>query len=551
MADHKVALRTPRARLGALLALAAVLPAVEAAILAVVGFQAARGLSPQITAVWPYGTYHELRWLFVYHQTIPGFILAFVALSVLRGVLSAAFATLAWPTGTPCPSWQWLLRRNIWVAVLTAVILSPWVALSMAFATTALSWYLLASVLPLLLLAPFLLRAGVVADWWRGLPRIGLVGWAWLNFAVLTFAGALLASVPFRWGVPLAAGVGVVNGLLWRQSVAIAVAPGRVHWRLVPMAPLTVVLTLAALPAVQPVAGYFQDERTGWRPPIIAEPLPDNVPFAVIAIAGHDSEYDGEPAADPRVERYSYRGLDGQDRPIPYTALDTHISLGESAALLAAHVDSLHRRTKRPVALLGHSEGAMVARTYLEKWPQTEVEAALLFSPLVMPGRTYYPPRDIRQGWGVVAGWELRALMAWWNLTDVSDETPDQPFIRSLLADAPFYRNRTLCPVAGVRMVAFLPTVSAIEAPPGEYSRIPVFELPALHGGLLNQAAVADRVLNFLAGEPVERAQEEYALLQRLGAAWQPPPLALRLNPVWSANREADPAFTGKICEAR
>ncbi|QGN49993.1 hypothetical protein ACN26Y_29685 [Micromonospora sp. WMMD558] len=551
MAVREGALRTPRGRLAVLLAMAAILPMVEAAVFAVLGFQAVRGLSPQVTAVWPYGTYHELRWLFVYHRTIPGFILAFVAISALRGVLSAGLAALAWPAGTPRPSRHWLIRRNIWVATLAAVILSPWVALSMAFATTALSWYLVASVLPMLLLAPFLLRAGVVPDWWRGLPRIGLVGWAWLNFTVLTFTGALLASAPLWWGVPLAAVAGAVNGLLWRQSVAVAVASGPARWRLVPVAPLMVVFTLLALPAVQPVAGYFHGGQAGWRPPIIAEPLPDTVPYAVIAIAGHDSDFDGEPAADPRVERFSYRGLDEQGRPVPYTAVDTHISLGESAARLAEHVESLHRRTNRPVALLGHSEGAMVARTYLERWPTTEVEAVLLFSPLVMPGRTYYPPPQIRRGWGVAAGWELRALLAWWSLTDVSEEEPDQPFIRSLLADAPFYRNRTLCPVAGVRMVAFLPTVSAIEAPPGEYARIPVYELPALHGGLLNRASVADRVLNFLSGEPVQRAQVEYALLQRLGAAWQPPPLALRLNPVWAAGREADPAFTGRICEAR
>ncbi|WP_211842065.1 alpha/beta hydrolase [Salinispora arenicola] len=544
-------LRRPRGRLKVLLALAAVLPAVEATIFAVLGFQAVRGLAPQVTAVWPYGTYHELRWLFVYHRTIPGFLLAFVGISALRGVLTAAFASLAWPTTVPRPSWRWLLRRNIWIAILTALILSPWAALSMAFATTGLSWYLIASLLPLLVLAPFLLRAGVVAGWWRGLPRIRLVGWAWLNFAVLTGAGALLALVPLWWGVPLAALCGVVNGLLWRQSVAVAVTPGRTRWRLVPVTPLLIVLLVLMFPAIQPLAGNLQGGRAGWRPPIVTEPLPDSVPYAVIALAGHDSEYDGEPAADPRVERFSYRGLDEQDRPLPYTAVDTHRSLGNSAATLAEQVEALHQRTNRPVALLGHSEGAMVARTYLENWPSTEVEAVLLFSPLVMPGRAYYPPAEITRGWGVMAGWQLRVLQTFWNITDESDEEPDQEFIRSLLADAPFYRNRTLCPVPGVRMVAFLPTVTALEAPPGEYHRIPVYELPALHGGLIDRADVADLVLDFLSGESVQRSQVQYEVLQRFGAPWQPPPLALVINPVWKAGREADPAFTGRICEAR
>lgn len=545
-------LRTPRGRFKALVALAAVLPAIAAAIIAALGFQAVRGLPPQVSAVWPYGTFQELRWLFVYHRTIPGFFITLVGMSALRGVLTTVMAKLAWPDEVPCPSWRWLLRRNIWVALLTAVILSPWVALSMAFATTGLSWYLIASLLPLLLLAPFLLRAGVAADWWRGLPRLEVVGWAWLNFIFLTVAGAVMSSVPLWWGVPLAAVCGAFNALLWRKGVAAAVAPGRrVRLRLVPVVPLLVALILLSFPAMPLVAEEVQGGRGGWRPPIMTEPLPDSVPYAVIALGGHDSEYDGEPAVDPRVERYSYLGLDEQDRPLPYTAVATHRSLGESAALLAEHVKVLHERTNRPIALLGHSEGAMVARTYLERWPVTEVEAVLLFSPLVMPGRVYYPPAQIRRGWGVVAGWELRLLQSLWNITDTSDEVPDQDFIRSLLSDAPFYRNRTLCPVAGVRMVAFLPTVTAIEAPPGQYHRIPVYELPAFHGELVGRFDVADLVLDFLSGESVQRSEMQYEVLQRFGAAWQPPPLALRINPVWSAGREADPAFSGRICEAR
>ena len=391
-------LRTPRGRFKALVALAAVLPVVEATIIAVLGFQAVRGLPPQVSAVWPYSTFQDLRWLFVYHRTIPGFFLTFVAISALRGVLTTVLANLAWPAAVPHPSWRWLLRRNIWVATLTAVILSPWVALSMAFATTGLSWYLIAYLLPLLLLAPFLLRAGLSADWWRGLPRLEVVGWAWLSFVILTVAGALLSAVPIWWGIPLAAVFGAVNALLWRKSVAAVLAPGRVRFRAVPVVPLVIALLLFSFPAMPLVAERLQGGRGGWRPPIMTEPLPDSVPYAVIALGGHDSEYDGEPAVDPRVERYSYLGLDEQKRPLPYTAVATHRSLGDSAAVLAEHVEALHERTNRPIALLGHSEGAMVARTYLERWPVTEVEAVLLFSPLVMPGRVYYPPAEIRRG---------------------------------------------------------------------------------------------------------------------------------------------------------
>ncbi|WP_245719147.1 hypothetical protein [Micromonospora rhizosphaerae] len=523
----------------------------EAAVLVGIGFHAARGLAPQVTAVWPYDSYHDLRWLLVYHNSWSAFVLGLLALIAFRGLLSAGLTASAWPGQVDRPSFGWLVRRNLEVAALAAVIISPWAALSVAFSTVALSWYLLSSLVPMLLLAPFLQRAGVVARWWRGLPTIELLGWSLLNFTVLTVAAALIASVPGWWPVAVAALSGVANALLWRQTVAAAVLPKRIRWARVPVAPIAIVLIMAAAVGSQSLTGLLVGRPGEWRPPIISQRLPDRVPHAVIAIAGHDSQWDGRPAADPRVERFSYRGLDGQGRPLPYGPRDTHQSLEESAVLLEAHVDSLHRRTGRPVALLGQSEGAMVARMYLEKVSRpSPVEAEMLFSPLIQPGRAYYPPPG-HSGWGVATGWGLRAIFAVANVPQKVKSSPDQPFIRSVLVNAPFFRNRTLCPVPGVRMIAFLPTVSAAEAPPGEYSRIPTFQLPAFHGGLLGRRAAEVRVMDFLAGDPVEQPRREYGLLQRLGAAWQPPPLALPLNPVWSPEREADPALTGRICEPR
>jgi hypothetical protein len=414
----------------------------------------------------------------------------------------------------------------------------------------AVSWYLLASLIPMVILSPFLVRAGVVAHWWRGLPSVQLLGWSLLNLAILTVTGALAASVPGWWTLPVVAAAGVANGVVRRQTVHEAVLPRPLHWPRVPVAPLAIVLTPILAVAAESVIGVIAGARGQWRPPVVAQPLPENVKHAVIAIAGHDSGWNGQPPVDPRVERFSYRGLDGQQRPLPYEPRDTHRSLGSGAALLAKQVDALHRRTGRPVALLGESEGAMVARTYLEKTPPGPVNVVLLFSPLVQPGRAYYPPPGY-DGWGVVAGWELRGIFAVANMPKRIKHNPDEPFVRSILKDAPFYRNRTLCPFGGVRMAAFLPTVSAVEAPPGEYTRIPSLLLPAFHGGVLRRQVASERAIDFLAGEAVGQPRREYPLLQRLGAAWQAPPLALDLNPVWSAARENDPAFTGRVCEGR
>ncbi|MGC1211228.1 MAG: hypothetical protein WA890_08220 [Micromonospora sp.] len=522
-----------RSRLAMLLVVAVLPPVLEAAILVGIGFHAARGLAPQVTAVWPYDSYQDLRWLLVYHDSWWSFGFGLLALVAFRGLLSAGLTALAWPEDVDRPAFSWLVKRNLAVGALAAVIISPWAALSVAFSTVALSWFLLASLVPMLVLAPFLQRAGVVAKWWRGLPTIELLGWSLLNFALLTLTAAVIESVPGWWPVPVAALCGVANGLLWRQTVAAAAQPARLRWPRVPVTPVAIVLTTVGVVWAHSLIHLVSKRPVEWRPPIIAEPLPDRVPHAVIVIAGHDSSWDGRPPADPQVERFSYQGLDGQGRPVPYLPRDTHRSVDSSAALLAAHVEALHRRTGRPVALLGQSEGAMVARMYLERWPKpSPVDAVLLFSPLVQPGRAYYPPPG-HSGWGVVTGWELRAIFALADLPEEVKSQPDQPFVRSVLTEAPFYRNRTLCPVPGVRMIAFLPTVSAAEAPPGQYSRIPVFQVPAFHGGLLGRQAVDAGVVDFLAGKPIDEPRREYRLLQRLGAGWQPPPLALGVNPLW------------------
>lgn len=77
----------------------------------------------------------------------------------------------------------------------------------------------------------------------------------------------------------------------------------------------------------------------------------------------------------------------------------------------------------------------------------------------------------------------------------------------------------------------------------------PVLEAAVLVG--VGLRAAHERLIGFLAGDRIDQPRREYRLYQRLGAAWQPPPLALSVNPTWSATREADPAFTGRICEAR
>ncbi|MBY8873976.1 hypothetical protein K7640_19290 [Micromonospora sp. PLK6-60] len=531
-----------------LLVLAAAVPAVQNLLFVGMDYRGAEGLSPQGSAVWPYDSYNDMRWLLVYHNSWATYLGGLVLAIGVRGLLSGALVSLAWPGDVPRPGFRRVLLRNLGVAAMTAAIVSPFAALAVAAGVVSLSWFVFASVGPMLLLAPFLQRAGVGPGWWRGLPSAALVGWSLLDFVVITVTGALVWWVPGWWTVLFAAACGAVNGLLWNRTVHAAVHPTHVRWRRVPVAPIAIVVALVTPLVMQGVTAGGGRQRNNFRPPVLTERLPPSVPYAVVVLGGHNSAYDGVPAVDPAVQQFSYAGLDGAGRPLPYDTLATHRSLESSADLLARQVDRLHARTGRPVALLGESEGAMVARTYLRNRPDTPVRALLMFSPLVRAARTYYPPPDADRGWGLAAGWQLRGIFATVNLFTGGQSSPDEPFIRSLLEQGPFYRFETMCTIPNVRVIAFLPTVSAAELPPGPYANIPVFEVPSLHGGLLSRDVVNDRLVDYLAGADINAPRQEYPLYQLVGAAWQAPGLAVTINPAWRPS--PGPPFTQqRICQ--
>ncbi|SCL29295.1 hypothetical protein GA0074692_2699 [Micromonospora pallida] len=538
-----------RWRLFALLGVAAVVPLAESLVLVLIGFRQAEGLIGQSTAVWPYDSYHDMRWLLVYHNSWWVFGLGLVGAIMVRGALSAVLVGLSWPARRPRPSRRTLLLRNLGVAALTAAIVAPFAALAVAASVVSLSWVLFASLIPMVMLAPFLQRMAVGAGWWRGLPTAELFGWSLLNFVVITVAGGLVWSADEAWTPAVAVAVGMVNGLMWNRTVRAAVLPSHVRLRRVPVVPIVVVLTLA-IPLVAQALTQRDGETNTFSPPIFTQPLPQRVPYAVILLAGHNSAYDGRPSADPNVERFSYNGLDSGGRPLPYRSNATHQSLESSAQMLAAQVEAVHRRTGRPIALVGESEGAMVARTYLRS-PKPAVAALLMLSPLVRTGRAYYPPSAADSGYGVATGWLLRGMYTLANLGSGTDDQPDEPFVRSLLEDAPFYRFQTMCPIPGVRVVAFLPTVTAAESTPGRFTEIPVVEVPSLHVELLGRRMVHDKVIDFLAGANFRHISSEYGLIQRLGAAWQAPLLTVNVNPVWRSKAPPGPAFSAaRICRA-
>ncbi|OKI49357.1 hypothetical protein [Micromonospora sp. CB01531] len=550
-------MRPDRVRLLQLVILCAVPPAIEAAVLRGVRFTSVLGLAPQASAVWPYGTFHDLLWVLVYHNSWIGFAVELLATIVLRGLFCAVLIAIAWPTEVPRPSWRRLAGRNLAISALATVLLSPWAAIALVTVEVALSWWIVFELLPLLVLAPLLQRGGMVPGWWRGLPSAALVGWAILNFVVLTAAGALVWGVPSWLTVPVVALTGAANGLLWLRVVRAAVTQEQVRWRRVPVTPVAFVLVLGLL--------VFQDDivALGQRPtdpPLLraaaARPEFANLRYTVLFLDGYETSYDGRLAhefASAPLTLFSYRGTEADGRPRPYRAQDTHQSVETSARLLADQVDQLHARTGKPVALVGVSEGAMIIRYYLGRMPHPAVEAAALASPLIRAGQIYYPPPEASSGWGVASGWQLRGIFALIGTTGRVPNDPDEPFLRSLMDEAPFFRNNMFCPVPGVRMVLFLPIADAVTVPPGAYPELPVYEVTSLHGRLLDRPAELQRLADFLrhGTTPTHETSWEYELIEQASGAWQAPALALRLNPAWHYTGQADYALRRGACAER
>lgn len=544
-----------RVRVLLLLTLTALPAAVEAAVLVGTGFRPSLGLSVLATAPAPYGSLHDMLWLLVYHDSWPGFVLELAAAVLFRGLLGATAVALAWPASVPRPPVRRLIGRNLAFAAVCAAIMSPWAAVAMAAVAIALSWFVFGELGPLLLFAPVLQRGGICPGWWRGLPPARLVALALLNFAIFTVTGTLVWRVPAWWAVPAAAAAGAVNGGLWWLLVRTAVlAPVRLpRLPTVPVVAATVVATMILLGGGAGFGGSGGRNHKSVPPPAAPETrsaVMGALHHVVLYVAGYDSAYDGQPPHEPQlVAVFSYRGLDPAGNPLPYPPDATHQSLQTSAALLAQQVDRVHQRTGKPVAIVGISEGALITRKYLGSRPHSNVDAAALISPVVRPGQVYYPPPEAVGGWGLAAGWELRGVLAIVGLRHSAPISADEPFIRSVLADAPFFRNRMLCPVPGVRMMAFLPSADAATIPPGAFLGIPADNLPAFHGGLVGYPTELRRLVDFVNGTNIGRAQHPYySLIQTASGVWQAPVLALSVNPVWHPTNQPDAALHGTAC---
>ena len=222
--------------------------------------------------------------------------------------------------------------------------------------------------------------------------------------------------------------------------------------------------------------------------------------------------------------------------PLPYDRADTHRSLRVLARELGEQVDAYHRATGQAITLVAESEGALLAKVYVAGTPDAPVRNLVLVSPLVDPGRVYYPPSGA-EGWGVFGKLEMDGLS--WALGGLSpvDVTPDTPFLRSIVDQAPTLHRLMSCALPGVRQAAVLPLDTGVSAPAPRVIGIPFTVVPGFHGGMLDDASTATVVATVVGGGRVEDHSGwsfTEDVIQAGASAWQVPALAVDLNEAWA-----------------
>jgi hypothetical protein len=496
-----------------------------------------------VVGVAPFGLFHDLRWLLVYHSSWTMFVLEWFVLLFLRAWLDTALTRLAWPDGVSMPALREQLRRTSGFLSLQALVLLPFAALLFGMAVTSLSWLFFVAV-PVLVLVGVLVHHGAVdAAWMRNAPNRRSVQALLGSFAVLTLAGALIAVAP-EWLQPVLAGLAGAGMGLLRLRMVDALAGREVAPRRWPFA--VVGLTgVFALVIVGTTLGFVVATAVESARTPVAEVSRDASGPPVLVVKGFNSKWEGITRqwvrGRFRIARFSYAGLDGDDEPLPYDRFHTHASVRALVREMREQVRALARATGDDVSIVAESEGALIAQAYLAATPNAPVHALVLLSPLLEPGRVYYP-RLPAEGWGVAAGTfvdGLSAALSWVGPVDVSANTP---VFRSIVEEEPALGALLSCPPPGVRSFAVMPVDSGVSAPAVADVGFDHAVVPAFHGGLLGDGTTQELIGRVLRGERAAGSGFWEAVgdvVNAGAAAWQAPGLERSLERSWDHGKNA------------
>jgi hypothetical protein len=538
-----------------LIVLAVGLPVIEAHILGMIGAANAQALAPQASAPAPFGVFHDLRWLLVFHPSWHAFALELAALIVVRSTITALLLRAAWPIGKDPPGPMRLAAGSVAFTMVSALVLLPFAALLLGMAIVSLSWLFFIAVPSVLGVAALLHHGAVVPTWWRERPPGRTVAWVLLSFLVLTMASAVVVLTPGPLRLPAVGAAGLFNAWAW-HSIVHTLSCARPARRFMPVAPLGVAALVGVIllgvsvgfsvssRSTQLARAAQVTPRTSYAAAGTGDAMEPTAGRPVLLVSGFGSRYvgrdDGIGAwADER--RFSYRGIDPDGRPLPYQDADTYQDVSRSVALMARQVEAFRADVQQPVTIIAESEGALVAKAYLMSHPDAPVDTLVLLSPLVEPGGAYYPPAG-DDGWGVAGGLGLRWITAVVRSLSPLDVTTDDGLFRSLADDAPAFREMLACPVDGVEQLAVFPLADAVAGAEPHLQGVPSAVVPAFHGGLADNHAVQRTIRALLQGG----ASPDYGwwnatdtVIRAGAAAWRVPLLPISINPVWERGDDA------------
>jgi hypothetical protein len=545
----------------------------------------ARPLAPQVTALPPLATYHDLRWLFAFNQPWLGFTGVFILLVVARSAVDAVLIMLAWPRGEhslPSPRFLPSLVSCAVLTVLIGLVLSPVVTLMFGVALLPFSWPYLAAVPILLGTAVALSLGGVGQSWWRRLPPARTAAWVVVTFGVLSLASALMTHLSTPGAVAVAGLAGIVDARAWYGLTAAAVRaaaespPHPWQWRAalwrvrralrhrtnwVPVAPLAAVMVIVMVVGMArlaftgtvrfapgaggvvagPVAGADglvppggTSTAVAARGPAARESPQGPARGAVLVVEGFGStcchSANALRAAEPQmlVRQFSYQGLDAAGQPIPYD-LAGNMSIQVLGDRMAAQVENLYRLSGTPVDIVAESEGTLGVYAMLARHPHAPIGSMALLSPIVQPGQ-------LGQAGGTVPGAALNTLNNLVGGMSPYGSSGAGALINSVSEVGANYFAR-VSRDHGLPWLAVVPLADAVTLPACPWPGSVVFA-DAFHGGLLGDPAVQRLVEAFLSSGTVPSRERDQLsgysqrdlrnaaqLIASAAAAWRMPDL--------------------------
>jgi len=527
-----------------LVALSAGVSMLEALLLLWFGPARSVPLAPQVVAPAPFGVFHDLRWLLVYHSSWWAFVVEVALMLAFRAAFDTLLVRAAWPGRGALPAWRAQLEQTARFTAVQTVVLLPFAVLAFAMAVTSLSWLFFVFVPVALMAATVMHHGSVEHGWWRNAPTRASTLAALGTFGVITVGGALIAVAP-SWLRPLlAAGVGI--GLAWcRLRIVEAIVDRDVAPRRRPFAVVCLVAVFTLVIGGTAIGFAVSVEVQNGRTPL---PVPgaDAHGPPVLIVKGFNSEWEGitrrwvsgGPRGGFRFRRFSYAGLNDDGTPRPYARGTTHQSLRALAREMRVQVRAFHDATGEPVNIVAESEGALVAQAYLAGTPHAPVGSIVLLSPLLAPGRVHYP-RIGDNGWGTAGGAVLDGLSAVVGAVGPVDVSSDTPLFRAIVNEEPAVGDLIRCPPPGVRSYAVLPLDSGVSVPAPFAIGYRYAVVPAFHGGLLGDATSADLLRHVLLGERTAGSgfwATVADVVNAGAAAWQVPSLEPSLEPAWHAD---------------